>query len=681
MSQANVGHNLGRNDPCWCGSGQKYKKCHLPSDLARGNVRTLAAGSAVPVALTGAKAIATPSAGSAIQRTLRAALEHHQASRLTDAERLYRDVLRQDPRNTDALNLLGVVVSQGGRKEEAIDLMRRAIALRPNFPGAYSNLGQALKELDRLDEAETALRRAIALQRDLAEAHHNLGNVMLARQRNQEAADCYRAAVKHRPGYAQAWYNLGQAMRALEQKEEAIACYRTAINLQPSYAPPCNNLGLLLHEMGRTDEAVTFARRAVAGQPDDAESQNNLGVILQAQGNLEEAAEHYRRAVSLRKPYAEAWSNLGGVARMRGELHEAVECCGKAIELAPESPDPYHNLGIALSDLGDHDRALASFDRALEIKPTSSLFHWSRALALLLGGDFAQGWEEYEWRWRCAELKPSRPLFAEPEWDGSDPSGKTILLYAEQGLGDSIQFVRYASEVAARGARVVVGCHALLRSLLTKVEGVSDTWADGEPRPPIDAQLPLLSLPRVLGTRLDTIPARISYLRAEPLRVQHWKERLATTSGRRKVGLVWAGNRQHQNDRNRSTTLASFGRLAEATDTTFVSLQKGEPAVEAARPPAGMTLLDWGAELNDFSDTAALLEALDLVITVDTSVAHLAGALGRPVWTLLPFSPDWRWLLNRDDSPWYPTMRLFRQPGVGDWPTVMSRVADALRAT
>lgn len=668
MSQPDAHLNLGRNDPCWCGSGKKYKKCHLAGDLANG------ASAATTFAPQAARTPGVPP----IQQTLRTALSQHQAGRLTEAEELYRTVLRVDSKNVDALHLLGVVVNQAGRPLEAIELISKAIFLKPNFANAFSNLGQVLTESQRLDEAESALHKAIALQPTLAEAHHNLGNVMLARRRDSDAAESYRAAIRCNRGYWQAWNNLGQALGKLQETAEAITCYQTAIQLEANYAAPCNSLGLLLNDLGRHEEAASLARRALAIQPHFPEAHNNLGVILQAQEKLEEAETHYRLAVEQKPDYAEALSNLGGAARVLGRTQDAADLCRQAIKLAPLASDPHHNLGIALSDLGDVPGALRSYDRALELKPESALYHWSRALALLVSGDFDGGWDEYEWRWKCKELKPQRMKLAEPEWDGCDPAGKTVFLHCEQGLGDAIQFVRYAGPLAERGAKVIVGCHAPLRTLIATVGGVAATWIDSEPMPAIDYQLSLLSVPRVMKTRLDTIPSHVPYLHADHTRAAAWRERLSTIQSRLKVGLVWAGNRQHQNDRNRSATLASYAPLAQVAGITFVSLQKGEAAAEAMNPPAGMKLLDLSAEITDFMDTAAQIAALDLVITVDTSVAHLAGAMGKPVWTLLPFAPDWRWMIDREDSPWYPTMRLFRRAADGSWETLLARVAEQL---
>jgi hypothetical protein len=309
-------------------------------------------------------------------------------------------------------------------------------------------------------------------------------------------------------------------------------------------------------------------------------------------------------------------------------------------------------------------------------EPDNAEAHWHLAGALLRRCDFDEGWREFEWRWRLRHSAPRRS-FTQPEWDGGDLQGRTILLYCEQGFGDVIQFIRYVPLVAKLGAPVIVPAPSQLARLLQSVPGARIVTND--PLPPFDLQLPLLSLPRVFNTGLQTIPAAIPYLHPDPLLVDQWKLKTSCPGNGMKVGLAWAGRATHPNDRNRSISLQRLSPLTEINGPVFFSLHKGEPAAQATNPPAGMKLIDLMADVHDFADTAALIANLDLVITVDTAVAHLAGAMGKAVWVLLPFPSDWRWLLNRDDSPWYPTMRLFRQAQPGDWAAPILQIATALR--
>ena len=323
------------------------------------------------------------------------------------------------------------------------------------------------------------------------------------------------------------------------------------------------------------------------------------------------------------------------------------------------------------------DEALAACERAIALKPEFPVARSNRAMMLLLKGEFAKAWAEYEWRLQRGDIAPPRGL-SQPQWKGEDPAGLAILIHAEQGVGDSIHFIRYAPLLAARGARVIVECQPELVALFRTVEGVERVLAAGETLPAFDRHVPMMSLPFAFHTTLDAIPARVPYLRADETRVKAWAERVAREGGRMKVGVAWAGKPSHKDDHLRSLRLSAFAPLAEAKGVSFYSLQKSEAAAQAKDPPPGMALIDLTDEIKDFADTAALLVNLDLVIAVDTAVIHLGGALARPVWTLLHFVPDWRWMLDREDSPWYPTMRLFRQPAPGDWPAVLHRVAEEL---
>jgi tetratricopeptide (TPR) repeat protein len=335
------------------------------------------------------------------------------------------------------------------------------------------------------------------------------------------------------------------------------------------------------------------------------------------------------------------------------------------------------NLGNTLLDKKQPKEAIAAFLRCIAINPTVPEAHYNYSLALLTLGDFQQGWEEYEYRLKCKGLFLRRD-FTQPQWDGSPLEARTILLYAEQGVGDALQFIRYLPLVEQRGGRIIVECQAELQRLFQTTAERCQIVADGQPLPAFDLHCSLLSLPRVFQTTLANLPQTVPYLQADAEETRKWQHRLADDSPIVKVGLAWAGNPDHKNDRNRSMKLARLAPLGQAPGVRFFSLQKGATAAQAKTPPPGMDLVDWTEELKDFADTAALIANLDLVIAVDTAVVHLAGAMGKPVWTLLPFVPDWRWLLEREDSPWYPTMRLFRQNSWGDWDSVITRVADAL---
>lgn len=615
-------------------------------------------------------------------------LAFHQAGRLDDAERMYQQVLELDPRQADALHLLGVVAEQRGRPDEAAALIRKAIAVNGKVATFHSNLGNALHSCGRLDEAAAAYRKALALRPDYAEAHSNLGITLKDSGRPQDAAAAFRKALALQPERVEIHVNLATALLDMGQPEEAEAACRQALALRPDNANAWTNLGNALQAQGKWAESGEPYRNALNLRPDHAETWSNLAHSLHEMAFLPEAETICRQALALLPDNAAFWSNLGNILLDMGRANDAAEAQRTALKHRPDYAEAWSNLGVALKDLGRLDEAEDAIRTAIRLSPDYAAAHCNLAMALMLTGRFSEGWEEYEWRWR-GEGATSREWrnFPQPQWSGEAGAGRTILLWAEQGLGDTIQFVRYLPAVLERGWRVVLEVPGSLLGLLGSTAGVTLVAKD-QPLPPFEVHCPLLSLPRIFGTTLGTIPQAVPYLHAAPERVAHWAARLPRTPERPlAVGLVWAGNpRQanlaaHRIDRRRSIRLADLAPLAEVGNVRFVSLQKDAPAaLEAAAPPAGMDLVDPMPEVADFADTAAIVANLDLVISVDTSVAHLAGALGKPVWILSRFDGCWRWLLDREDSPWYPGARIFRQPRPGDWTTVIGRVRDELAA-
>lgn len=473
--------------------------------------------------------------------------------------------------------------------------------------------------------------------------------------------------------------NTAQALElAVEHQQQgrwadAERIYREVLARQPDHPDALHLLGVLHAQTGNAPAAAALIARAIARNPLAPAYHNNLGNVMQDLGRLEESLLCYEEALKQAPDYFEAWVNRGNALNKLDRFAEALACYLEAQRLRPEEPSVYVNLARALVEEGLLEDALACTAEALRLDPENAQAHAVRALALLLAGDLARGFAEYEWRWRM-EFQRRRD-FVQPAWDGSPLAGRRILLHSEQGLGDTIQFLRYAPLVAARGGRVVIECQRALLELAASVEGVEQVVAAGDPLPEFDVHAPLLSLPRIMGTTLQTIPNRVPYL-AAPRRPAApplpWE-------GRLRVGLAWAGNPAHANDRRRSLDLAALAPLGEVEGVSLISLQGGARAEQAERPPAGLRLERLPPPWNGLPWLAAVIERLDLVITVDTMYAHLAGALGRPVWVLLPFAPDWRWMLGRTDSPWYPTMRLFRQRSRGAWAAVIENVVNELR--
>jgi len=514
--------------------------------------------------------------GDSADQAVSEAVALHRAGRLSEAEKLYRQVLVRQPSNANALQLLGVCYGQSGQPQKAVALISRALAIRPDVAEFHGNLGEFLRALGRIPQSIASFERAIALN----------GNDPVIRN------------------------NFGVSLAEARQFEAAIAQFRRAIELKGDYADPHSNLGAVLNGMDRLDEALAEIQTAIA--------------------------------------------------------------------MNPQLPGAYNNLGNVLFNRGEFAQVISVLSDVLSSNPDDAKIHANLALAYLVTGDFERGWREYEWRLRVPEIVGTRQL-PQPRWDGGDLQGKTILLHAEQGFGDMIQFARFIPRVVSRGGRVILECPVETSRLFRDFPGVSDLAERDKPLPDFDVHCPLMSLAGVFGVTEQTIPHDVPYLKADPELARQWAGRFESAGDRLRVGLAWAGRPQHAKDRNRSMKLEQFAPLATVEHAAFYSLQMGEAAAQAAHPPSGLNLTDWTKNVRDFADTAAMVEHLDLLVTVDTSVAHLAAAMGKRVLLLLPRIPDWRWMLDRSDSPWYPTMRLFRQTTRGDWAEVLRRVVEAIQ--
>ena len=596
---------------------------------------------------------------------------------LDEAQVHFSEVLRLTPNSSEAHNNLGLVLKDRGRPQEAEAHFREALRVSPDFSQAYNNLGLALKEQGRFQEALESLQQSLRLAPDSPEGHNNLALVLKELDRLDEAEASYRRALALRPNYPEAHSNLGNVLKQQQRFDEAVASFHRAIQCRPYYPEAYSNLGLAFKEQGKLDEALGSLRQALRLKPDFAEVYSNVAVVLQEQGKLEEAESNYRQAIRLKPDAAELHGNLALVLHEQGRLEEALACEREVIRLKPESADGHTDLGTVLKDLGRFEEAEACYQHALRLQPDNAHCHHALGMLLLLRGDFRRGWAEHEWRLCLKKPAPARPPFRQPQWDGSSLEGKTILLYAEQGLGDTLHFVRYAAMVKQRGGTVLLECPASLIPLLGRCAGVDRAVAAGSPLPEFDFQVPLLSLPSIFATELDRGP----YIETDARQVESWRRELAAIAGF-KVGIVWQGNPRHHRDRQRSVPLEHFAPLAQLSGVQLLSLQKGPGAEQLPRLAASFPVIDLGSRLDEtsaaFCDTAAVMQGLDLVITVDTAMAHLAGALGVPVWVALAALPDWRWMLDRNDSPWYPTMRLFRQRKEGERHGVFQQIKTAL---
>jgi len=615
-----------------------------------------------------------------IAEMLAVAVQNHQAGALQTAEQIYRQILAVDPDHPDAWHLLGVIASQIGRHDLAESYIRRAIEQNQAEPAFFSNLGNALQAQRKFDEAIMSFRRALELKPDDAGTLYNLGIVFKDQQKYEEAAQCFHEAVKRAPDFADAHNNLGNVFQTQKKLDEAAGCFSRAIELNPNLAEAHNNLGRVFQDQNRLADAIACFRDALRLKPDYAIAHYNLGSVLHEEGRYQDAVACYRDAIELNPDYAAAYTNLGMSLTRLDSTKDAIVCYRRAVALT-DFYEAYYNLGSALQSEGKVEEAIDCYRRALELRPEYPDAHNNLALLMLGKGEYQRGWTEYEWRWKANKLID--PKFNTSRWNGEPLQNRAILLYAEQGLGDTIQCVRYASLVKTQNpaATVIVECQQQLIKLLARCPYIDQLIAQGDELAVFNVHSPLFSLPLIFGTTVETIPANIPYVFIDHALVEHWRQKLGALSGLR-IGINWRGGTNQGPFGKRDVPLEYFAGIAQLPGITLISLQKGaarQDLTDASQPPA---IIDLGSQFDiehgAFMDTAAVMMNLDVVITSDTSVAHLAGALGVPVWLALPFVCDWRWLTERNDNPWYPTMRLFRQKTAGDWADVFEEIRAAL---
>ncbi len=586
----------------------------------------------------------------AIAAQIQQAVALHRSGKWDQAEELYRKVLRVAPNHFQALYLLGMLALHREQYAEAVTLIDRALKINPEHADAQFDRATALEELQRYPEALRSYDLVLLLRPDFTDAQFRRGNVLRAMQRFSEALQSYQRVLLAKPDFAEALFKHANTLHDLKRIPEALEGYRKTLELEPEFLEALFNMGNALKDLNRLDEALLTYQRALAIAPDFVQALVNSGYV-----------QH-----NLKQPQA------------------ALQSYDQALAIQPDEADALFNRGIVLEDLQRHEEALDSYARAQALDPDAASPHWNEGLCRLRLGQFEQGWEKYEWRWQTEQLREHRRELHKPLWLGQESlEGQTILLHAEQGFGDTLQFCRFVPLVAARGARVILQVQPQLKSLLTPLAGVSMVVTTSQPLPHFDFHCPLISLPLALGMRAEQdIPVE-PYLQADARQAALWSPRLAPAKLR--VGLVWAGNPRTNNpeatrlDALRSIKFATLAPLLEQEGIDFYSLQLGDAAQYQLRShPLAQRVIDHSRFFYDFSDTAALISQLDLVISVDTSVCHLAAALNRPTWLLNRYNTCWRWLLERDDSPWYPSLRIFRQTEPGDWDGVIARVSQEL---
>lgn len=634
-------------------------------------------------------------------------------NRLAPAIEAMEHAVDIDPHRADVHNNLADTLFKADRLDQALACLSRAAASNPAYAAAAVEWGNTLLKLNRPSEAAACFEQFLKDTPENIPTLFSLASARHAAQQWDSAAQAYGRILDLLPEDADVLCNLGINSSAAGDHESAAAYYRRALSRRPEHTGANHNLAALLQSQGKLDDAVAHYLKAVSVQPDLIALRFNLanayrtlekwteaagecghilridpdhvgalfcyGVILQAQGLHEEAISRYRSVLAIEPAHHDALINLGTAFEETGQLAAALECCERALQADASSIAAHINMAAILTLQGRLTESIASCDRALEIDPHHPDAHYSRGLSLLRLGRYDEGWKEYEYRWARSDAPP-KPEFPGKEWRGEeDLHGKTILLYSEQGLGDTIQFIRYLDQVAAKGATIVLELQAPLFPLLKNLKDIACFVVRGDtaPLPAYDFQCSLLSLPAALKSGAADIPAQCPYLQAPPDRMAYWKQRLGNSDAP-KIGLSWAGNPLHKNDRNRSMALSNLAPLWAQEKWKFLSLQKEVRPADAATLKEATTITDLSSYLSDLAETAAIISCLDLLVTVDSSLAHLAGALNVPVWIMLPHLSDFRWMMQRQDSPWYPSARLFRQDSPGNWPSVVDAVGQAL---
>jgi tetratricopeptide (TPR) repeat protein len=605
---------------------------------------------------------------------------YKELGRFNDALGCYDEALALDARNPDLYYNRATALQALGRMDAALADYDAALAFNPNDPEACNNRGVVLKELGRFDDALACYDTVVSLGAASGETHFNRARVLQTRDEDAALA-AYGEAIALDPGLAKAYNNRALILRRQKRYEEALRDCEMSITLSPDFQEAHIGAGNVLRDLKRHEDALTCYDEALRHGERDAGLVDLRGLTLRDLRRYDEALEAHDEALKSDPNLANALQNRGNVLRDLHRYDEALVCFDQALQMEPASAQAWVNQGAILAAMGNYEEALARYDRAIALDPELAVAYWNRSLLHLEHGNFKAGWRDHEWRWKTPHFLNSPDIrpFEAPLWLGQeDIAGKSILLYSEQGFGDVLQCARYVALLAARGATVILETHPPLAGLLARLDGVAQVVPRGQPVPETDWRCPMMSLPLAFGTELSTIPAPVAYLSADPDKVAAWSAVLGPAAKPR-VGLVWSGNPTHGNDTNRSLDFAQMTALLSDRFEFFTLQRDVRPADQAALELDGR-VRGFGHQLKDFGDTAALCTLMDVVVSVDTSVAHLAGALGRPTWILLPAVADWRWLRERQDSPWYPSARLYRQPSAGAWGAVLDEVqADLAR--
>lgn len=609
--------------------------------------------------------------------------------KVDEAKALCAQVLKRAPNLVYANHAWGLVAMHENDYVAAEEALRKAVKADPKNAEYLSNLANSLLKQDRIDDAIATYEDAIKIDTNNKDARIGLANALHEKNDPEASIAYFEDAVKRAPDAPGPLSHLGKALIDAKKYKEAVSVLFKSLELQINFAPAHTNLGIAFQEMDMLNDALECHKTSLLLDPTDIYAQNKIADTYIKQKEYEKANEHYARVIELAPKDPNSYTKLASSYFTHQDRYEdAMELFHRALAIDPKHPLTLNNIGATMYDHGETKTSLQYFKDALALKPNYLTAQHNLALGQLLAGDLKEGWANHESRLEVKERRYVYSLIHKlfgliPKWDGkSSLKGKYILLMHEQGYGDSIQFVRYVHTLLEQGARVAIHVKDPLAKLFRSVSDQITLVRENDPLPKCDCAYVLMSLPHALGTdHVEDIPAPQSYLAADPVDSAKWAEKIDMLAGNKtdlRVGFVWAGNPEHGNDRKRSIPLATFAPLFNTPGVQFFSIQKGHATPELATLPKELPVHNIGDAFNDFADTAAAMANLDLIISVDTSVVHLAGALGRPTWTLLAHTPDWRWLNEREDSPWYPSMRLFRQQTRGDWPTVIAKVASEL---
>ena len=605
------------------------------------------------------------------------AIDHHSNGRLDQAVAGYMKVLAIDNRHPVAIHNLAVIVMEKGFRQKAMGYFEMATSLKPDYAEAFCNWGVGLRIDGQIEAAIAKFEKTIEIDPNYLNAYTNLADIYLDNENLEKALEFYNLSLGLDPRQSKVLNNIGVLYNRFKQYDKAVEYFDESLAIVPDFVDAHVNKGNALESLGRLDEAISSFQHGLALNPKLAATHNNLGIVLAKVGREEEAIACYETAISLNSSDYDILSNLGNTLNTVGKSEEALVKLQEAIAINPDQASAYSNFGNVLKDTGQYEKAIVQFKKAVEIDPNNAIAQGNLGYAYLMQGQLVEGWKGYSWRGKIKGNALARRVYDQPPWDGGNLEGKTIFVYPEQGLGDIIQFSRYTGLLKDRGARVIMEIPNQLEKLLENLVGVDQFTLKNTPVSDFDVHVSIMDLPEHFNTTLESIPDSSGSVLVDPVINQTWADRLGPVTDDLRIGLVWAGNPNHTNDRNRSIAPELFRPIVELDGVAAFSLQVGKEG--EAVSVFGDKIVDLEPHLTSFAETAGAMNNLDLVISVDTSPLHVAGEIGCPAWGLITFVPDWRWLLDRDDSPWYPSMRLFRQDSAKDWQLVIDDVVTALK--